>query len=90
MGPRPGSEKTDSAGFCAAAEDGTGDLDYLIQRIFTAGVLLGDALASGTGTVAAAEDAISELDEGALIIRSAVLHGSVPDSRRCRVIAGWW
>jgi hypothetical protein len=68
-----GSDEADLGFVRAAAEDGTADLDYLIQRIFTAGVLLGNALASGVGTVTAVADAISELDEAVLSIQSVLL-----------------
>ena len=50
----------------------------MIQRIFIAGVLLGNALASEAGTVTAVEDAISELDEAVFIIRSVVVQACEP------------
>jgi len=76
--PRQGSDEADPAGILATAEYRAGDLDHLIQRIFTAGVLLGNALASGAGTVTAVEDVISELDEAVFTIRSVVLQGCEP------------
>jgi hypothetical protein len=47
------------------------DLDPVIQRIFTAGVLLGNALASGASATAAIEDAVRELDAAVTALRSA-------------------
>lgn len=58
-----GSDTADAVGARGRMEHGTGDLDYLIQRVFTAGVLLGNALASRTGKLAAVEEAIGELDD---------------------------
>lgn len=64
-------------------EAGPGDwgrgvgLDQVIQRIFTAGVLLGNAMAGGLGAVAAIEDAIGELDE-AVRLASSVPRASGP------------
>ena len=78
MEPRPGSDEADPAGICATAEYRAGDLDHLIQRIFTAGVLLGNALASGAGTVTAVENAIRELDEAVFIIRPVVFRACEP------------
>jgi hypothetical protein len=69
VGPRPGSDEAGPAGISAIADDRAGDLDHLIQRIFTAGVLLGNALANGASDVTAVEDAIRELDEALVNIR---------------------
>jgi hypothetical protein len=63
VGPEPGSDTADAVGARGRTENGPGDLDYLIQRVFTAGVLLGNALASQTGKLAAVEQAIGELDD---------------------------
>lgn len=51
------------AGVSVITADRAGDLDDLIQRVFTAGVLLGSALADETGDATAVEDAIRELDK---------------------------
>jgi hypothetical protein len=52
----------------------TRDLDRLTERIFTVGVLLSRARASGAGI----EDAISELDEALRMIRSMALRAPEP------------
>lgn len=46
-------------------------LDPVVQRIFTAGVLLGNALASGASPTAAVADAVRELDAAVTALRSA-------------------
>jgi hypothetical protein len=56
----------------------TRDLDQLTERIFTVGVLLNRARASGAGIVTSVEDAISELDEVLRMIRSMALRASEP------------
>lgn len=63
MRSEAGSDTADAVGARGRMEHGIGDLDYLIQRVFTAGVLLGNALASHTGGLAAVERAIGELDD---------------------------
>lgn len=59
----PGSNTADAGGRRGRTQDGTGELDDLIQRIFTAGVLLGSALAGGRGTVTGVDEAIRRLDD---------------------------
>lgn len=68
MRATPGSDAAGSAALAATADDG---LDPVIQRIFTAGVLLGNALASGTSPVAAIEYAVHELDAAVTALSSA-------------------
>lgn len=80
MEHRPGSDEADPAGICVPAEAEIGDLDYLVQRIFSAGVMLGDALASEAGTVTAVEDAIGRLDEAVIAIRLVIKHASLKET----------
>jgi len=61
--PEPGSDTADVGGRRGRTLDSPGELDDLIQRIFTAGVLLGSALAGGTGTVTGVDEAIRRLDD---------------------------
>ena len=68
MRATPGS---DAAGTAAPAANADAGLDPVIQRIFTAGVLLGNALASGASPMAAIEDAVRELDAAVTALRSA-------------------
>lgn len=63
MRPEPGSDTADVGGRRGRTQDGTGELDDLIQRIFTAGVMLGSALAGGTGTMTGLDEAIRRLDD---------------------------
>jgi hypothetical protein len=62
---------TDAAGSAALAGSADAGLDPVIQRIFTAGVLLGNALARGASPVAAIGDAVRELDAAVTALRSA-------------------
>jgi hypothetical protein len=59
----------------AAVDDPAGDLDLVIQQIFTAGVLLGHALGRRGGCAAAVADAVGRLDEAVITIRSALPRG---------------
>ncbi len=68
----PGKDAVDYRGVPAAADDPAGDLDLVIQRIFTAGVLLGHALCHRRGSVAAVADAVGRLDDAVINIRSAM------------------
>lgn len=81
MGPRAGSDGLGQDGIRAVTEDAADGLDRLIQRVFTAGVLLGNALASGTDTATAVEDAICELDE-ALVS----MHNGLPEPMPSRSV----
>ena len=71
MRPEPGSNTADAGGRRGRTQDGTGELDDLIQRIFTAGVLLGSALAGGMGTVTGVGEAIRRLDDAVRTIPAA-------------------
>ena len=72
MGLRPESDAVGRRGATAAVDDPAGDLDVVIQRIFTAGVLLGHALGRRGGCADAVADAVGRLDEAVITIRSAL------------------
>lgn len=79
--PEPGSNTADAGGHRGRTQDGTGELDDLIQRIFTAGVLLGSALAGGMGTVTGVDEAIRRLDDAVRTIPAA--GSGLPGTRPC-------
>ena len=56
----------------------TGDLDRVVQRIFTAGILLSGVPASEPGAPDSIRDAIDELDNVVRIIRSLIFQTCPP------------